>query len=52
MFTESFTESPPNNEIESLWLEKAALRAKELDDGTVQPISAKEVSRKAQALLR
>lgn len=40
------------SEIENDWLTEAQLRAKELDAGTVQPVSAEEVRRKAQALLR
>jgi len=39
-------------EIASDWLVEARRRAKDLDDGLVQPISAEEVRRKAQALLR
>jgi putative addiction module component (TIGR02574 family) len=34
------------------WLIEAQRRAKELDAGTVQPISAEEVRRKAVTLLR
>ncbi|OGC05758.1 addiction module antitoxin RelB, partial [candidate division KSB1 bacterium RBG_16_48_16] len=40
------------SEIVEDWLIEAQLRARELDAGTVQPISAEEVRRKAQALLR
>jgi hypothetical protein len=39
-------------EIADDWLLEAYRRARELDDGTVQPIPAEEVRRKAQALLR
>jgi putative addiction module component (TIGR02574 family) len=40
------------SEIAEDWLIEAQRRAKELDAGTAQPISAEEVRRKAQALLR
>ena len=40
------------NEIADDWLLEAQRRAKELDNGLVQLISAEEVQRKAQALLR
>jgi len=43
---------PTAEEIEEDWLLEASHRAKELDEGIVQPISAKEVRKKAQALLR
>lgn len=43
---------PSQDEIEEDWLVEACRRAKELDIGTVQPISAEDVRRKAQALLR
>ena len=43
---------PSESEIKSDWLKEAHRRAKDLDDGIVQPISAEEVRRKAQALLR
>ena len=45
-------DSPSEEEITEDWLLEAHRRARELDDGTVQPISAEEVRRKAQALLR
>ncbi len=45
-------EVPTQGEIEEAWLVEARRRAKELDDGTVQPVSAEEVRKKAQALLR
>lgn len=45
-------DSPPNSEIEEAWLIEAQRRAKDLDTGSVQPISAEEVRKKAQALLR
>ncbi len=44
--------SPSDGEIEDDWLREAQNRAKELDDGLVQPAPAEEVRRKAQALLR
>lgn len=34
------------------WMAEAQRRARELDQGTVQPIPAEEVRRKARALLR
>jgi len=39
-------------ELEQDWMIEAGRRAVELDTGTVQPVSADEVRRKAQALLR
>ena len=39
-------------ELEHAWLAEADRRARELDRGDVQPISADEVRRKARALLR
>ena len=39
-------------ESERSWLIEAERRARELDRGDVQPISADEVRRKARALLR
>jgi putative addiction module component (TIGR02574 family) len=39
-------------EIAEDWLMEAQRRARDLDEGIVQPISAEEVRRKAQALLR
>ena len=45
-------DSPSDSEIEEDWLVEAKRGAKELDEGTVQPVSADEVKRKAQALLR
>ena len=39
-------------ELEQTWLIEAARRARELDHGEAQPISADEVLRKARALLR
>jgi len=44
-------DSPSVNETADDWLLEAKRRAKELDEGTVQPIPAEEVRRKAQALL-
>lgn len=38
--------------LDEAWMLKAKERAKEIDDGIVQPIPADEVRRKAQALLR
>jgi len=42
---------PSVDEAADDWLLEAKRRAKELDEGTVQPIPAEEVRRKAQALL-
>ena len=39
-------------DIAENWLVEAQRRARELDEGIVQPVSADEVRRKAQALLR
>ncbi len=40
------------DDIAENWLEEAQRRARELDEGIVQPVPADEVRRKAQALLR
>jgi len=40
------------HDIAENWLEEAQCRARELDEGIVQPVPADEVRRKAQALLR
>jgi len=40
------------SEIAEDWLVEAKRRARELEEGTVQPIPAEEVRRKARALLR
>ena len=45
-------DAPSEAEITEDWLIEAQRRARELDEGLVQPISAEEVRRKAQALLR
>lgn len=39
-------------EVEQAWLIEADRRARELDRGDIQPVSADEVRRKARALLR
>ncbi len=39
-------------ESKQAWLVEADRRARELDNGNVQPTSAEEVRRKAQSLLR
>jgi putative addiction module component (TIGR02574 family) len=39
-------------EIKEAWLDEAERRARELDEGGVQPVPASEVQRKAHALLR
>ena len=43
---------PAENEIAEDWLVEAQRRARELDEGIVQPIPAEEVRRKARMLLR
>lgn len=45
-------EDLPEVELERLWLDEAERRAKEVDAGGVQMVLAKEVSRKARALLK
>lgn len=45
-------DTPSQKEIEQDWLLEANRRARELDEGIVQPIPAEEVRRKAQALFR
>lgn len=42
----------PEAETDAAWLDEAQERALELDDGRVQPVSAAQVRRKAQDLLR
>ena len=45
-------DTPSTEEIENDWLAEAYRRARELDEGCVQPIPSEEVRRKAEALLR
>ena len=45
-------DEPPEEELAETWLSEAQRRARELDRGEVQPVSAEEVRRKARALLR
>jgi putative addiction module component (TIGR02574 family) len=45
-------DSLSEGELNQTWLIEADRRARELDNGDVQPISAEEVRRKARALLR
>jgi putative addiction module component (TIGR02574 family) len=45
-------DTPSEEEIAEDWLMEAQRRARELDEGVVQPVPAEEVRRKAQALLR
>ncbi len=45
-------DTPSEGEIAEDWLIEAHRRAREMDEGVVQPIPAEEVRRKAQALLR
>lgn len=42
----------PEAGTDAAWLDEAQERALELDDGRVQPVSAAQVRRKAQDLLR
>lgn len=42
----------PEGDIQKEWIAEAQRRAKEIDQGRVSPISAEEVRKKAQALLR
>jgi len=42
----------PIGDLEEEWLVEANLRARELDEGIVQPVPADEVRKKARALLR
>ncbi|HLA75373.1 MAG TPA: addiction module protein [Gammaproteobacteria bacterium] len=45
-------DAPSELEIAQDWLTEAHQRARELDEGSVQPIPAEEVRRKAKMLLR
>ncbi|MCY4364062.1 MAG: addiction module protein [Gammaproteobacteria bacterium] len=45
-------DTPSQDEIEADWLTAAHRRARDLDEGIVQPVPVEEVRRKAQALLR
>lgn len=45
-------EDADETEIEAQWLEEAARRARELDDGLVTSISAEEVRMKVASLLQ
>jgi len=45
-------DTPSEEEIAEDWLMEAQRRARELDEGIVQPVPVEEVRRKAQALLR
>ncbi|MCP5291283.1 MAG: addiction module protein [Burkholderiales bacterium] len=45
-------DTPSEEEIAEDWLMEAQRRARDLDEGIVQPVSAKGVRRKAQAFLR
>ena len=45
-------ESPSAEELRSDWLLEARRRAEELDNGSVQAVSGKEVIRKAKALIK
>jgi putative addiction module component (TIGR02574 family) len=41
-----------DEEIAESWLEEARRRARDIDDGIVEPVPAEEVRRKALSLLR
>ena len=45
-------DAPTEAEVEEDWLIEARRRARELDEGLVQPVSAEEMRCKARALLR
>ena len=45
-------DSPTEHEISEAWLVEVSRRARELDEGLVQPVPAEEVRRKAKSLLR
>ncbi|MFC1681802.1 addiction module protein [Pseudomonadota bacterium] len=45
-------DAPSEGEIAEDWLVEAQRRARELDEGIVQPVPADEVRRKAMALMR
>ncbi|CAN5835651.1 hypothetical protein BH23ACT11_BH23ACT11_15670 [soil metagenome] len=44
-------DAPSEAEISEDWLLEAKRRARELDDGSVEPVPAEEVRRKARSLL-
>ncbi len=45
-------EFPSNDELRSDWLLEARRRSEELDNGSVQAVSAEDVMRKARALIK
>ena len=45
-------DQPSAEEIEADWLAEALRRAREIDEGTVEPVSLEEVRKRAAALLR
>ena len=45
-------ENLPQDELDTLWLDEAERRAADIDSGKVTLVSADEVARKAQALLK
>lgn len=45
-------DSPTPEDLRSEWLNEAQRRARELDEGEVQSVSADEVLRKARALIK
>ncbi len=48
----SSLDSLSESEIEQLWLQEAARRASELDQGLTKRVAAEDVRRQAQALLK
>ena len=45
-------DAPSEDEVAQDWLDEAGRRARELDEGLVEPVPAEEVMRKARSLLR
>lgn len=45
-------ESPSEEELKSDWLLEARRRAEELDNGSIQAVSADDVMKKARALIK
>ena len=43
---------PSVKELKNDWLLEAQHRARELDDGSIQPVSGEEVAKKARALIQ
>ncbi len=45
-------DAPSSEELQSEWLYEARRRARELDEGSVEPVSGDEVAKKARKLIR